>query len=80
LRIDIYGIETNEFIVISFKARKRLIDKLDRLVENGVFPSRSEAIREAINMLITKYANTNVNREDKLLGDERLVIKSVQRP
>lgn len=80
MRIDIYGIETNEFIVISFKARKRLIDKLDRLVENGVFPSRSEAIREAINMLITKYANTNVNREDKLLGDERLVIKSVQRP
>ena len=62
MRINVHGIETNEFVVVSFKARRKLIDKLDKLVESGVFPSRSEAIREAIVMLLKKYLpNSNLS-------------------
>ena len=76
VRVDVYGIDTDEFIVISFKARKNLIDKLDKLVEKGLFPSRSEAIRAAIAILLSKYVE-EAGREET---GRVLEIRSAQLP
>ncbi len=45
----------NDTVVVTFKVRRELLDKLDELVKNGHFSSRSEAIRTAIIMLINTY-------------------------
>jgi Arc/MetJ-type ribon-helix-helix transcriptional regulator len=42
-------------IVISFHVSKSLLDAIDDLVRRGVFPSRSEALREAIRLLVEQY-------------------------
>ncbi len=49
----------NDTIVVTFKVRRELLERLDELVKNGYFSSRSEAIRTAIIMLINTY-----NREE----------------
>lgn len=55
LRVDFYDIDIDDYIVVSFKAKRRLVEKLDSLVDRGLFPSRSEAIRVAITTLLTLY-------------------------
>lgn len=41
--------------LISFHLPKPLFDIVDNLVRQGVYPSRSEAIRDAIRLLLEKY-------------------------
>lgn len=60
----------NDTVVVTFKVRRELLDRLDELVRNGHFSSRSEAIRMAIIMLINTY-----NKEEgdgKVLSKENL--------
>jgi len=45
----------NDTVVVTFKVRRELLERLDELVKNGYFSSRSEAIRTAIIMLINTY-------------------------
>ena len=40
---------------ITFRLPRRILGKIDGLVEKGEFPSRSEAIREAIIELLVRY-------------------------
>jgi len=59
----------NDTIVVTFKVRRELLERLDELVKNGYFSSRSEAIRTAIIMLINTYNKEEgnekeLNRED----------------
>lgn len=54
LKIEFEGIPTDDTIVVSFKVKRSLVEKLDKLVDKGVFPSRSEAIRYAILTLISR--------------------------
>jgi Arc/MetJ-type ribon-helix-helix transcriptional regulator len=42
---------------ITVKLPEYLIKAIDRLVEEGVFYSRSDAVREAVRMLVEKYYN-----------------------
>lgn len=64
MRIDFYDIDIDDYVVISFKAKRRLIERLDSLVEKGIFPSRSEAIRVAITTLLTLYLKSEELEED----------------
>lgn len=43
--------------IVSFHIPKNLLKALDRLVEEGIFNNRSEAIRMAVLKLILEYAN-----------------------
>jgi len=42
-------------VVVSVKVPKEMIKEIDKLVDEGVFSSRSELIRRALAILITKY-------------------------
>jgi len=53
----------NDTVVVTFKVRRELLDRLDELVKNGYFSSRSEAIRTAIIMLINSYSKGEGNGE-----------------
>jgi Arc/MetJ-type ribon-helix-helix transcriptional regulator len=44
---------------ISVKLPEYLIREIDRLVKDGVFYSRSDAVREAVRMLVDKYRNSD---------------------
>ena len=41
--------------LISFHLPKYYVDELDYLVRQGVYPSRSEAIRDAIRLLLEHF-------------------------
>jgi Arc/MetJ-type ribon-helix-helix transcriptional regulator len=43
---------------ITVKLPEYLVKAIDRLVEVGVFYSRSDAVREAVRMLMDKYYNS----------------------
>ena len=43
--------------IISVKIPDSYVKILDELVEKGIFKNRSEAIREALRLLINKYGN-----------------------
>ena len=43
-------------VIVSFKAPVELVEKLDDLVQSGVFRNRSEALRYALVLLVTRYA------------------------
>lgn len=42
-------------VIVSFKAPAELVAQLDELVREGVFTSRSEALRRALVLLVTRY-------------------------
>ena len=42
-------------VIITFKAPAELVERLDELVSAGLFRNRSEALRHALVMLISKY-------------------------
>ncbi len=44
-------------VILSVKVPKEIVEEIDRLIKNGVFSSRSEAIRRAMALLIRKYSN-----------------------
>ncbi len=54
-------------IIITFKAPAELVERLDELVSAGLFRNRSEALRHALVMLISKYGVMGlVNEEDEV--------------
>jgi len=63
LRIEFEGLTTDDLVVVSFKIKRSVIEKLDKLVDKGVFPSRSEAIRYAILILISKLQKEMLNAQ-----------------
>jgi Arc/MetJ-type ribon-helix-helix transcriptional regulator len=42
-------------VVVTFKVPVELVEKLDELVRIGIFKNRSEALRHALVMLLSKY-------------------------
>jgi len=44
---------------ISVKLPEYLLKEIDRLVNEGIFYSRSDAVREAVRMLVNKYSNSD---------------------
>ena len=50
-------------VLITFHIPLKMLKALDKLVEEGIFPSRSEAIRAAIRDLIVRE-NSHRNRMD----------------
>ena len=57
------GKGTNVMELISVHIPKQILEELDELVRQGVFPSRSEAIRTAIRMLLAKELKRPINDE-----------------
>lgn len=55
---------TSKMEIITFKLPKEMIVEIDALVHKGLFNSRSDAIRYAIGMLITRNTS-NVGNEIK---------------
>jgi Arc/MetJ-type ribon-helix-helix transcriptional regulator len=45
---------TNAMELVSVHIQKQALEEIDELVKQGVFPSRSEAIRYAIRKLLAK--------------------------
>jgi Predicted transcriptional regulators containing the CopG/Arc/MetJ DNA-binding domain and a metal-binding domain len=45
----------SKLTLISLKIPMALLKEVDELVEKGVFVSRSEAIREALKLLLSRY-------------------------
>ncbi len=48
-------------LLITFKAPRELIEEADKLVEAGLFSSRSEVLRYALSMLINSYRTYNTD-------------------
>jgi Arc/MetJ-type ribon-helix-helix transcriptional regulator len=46
-------------VLISVHIPKPLLDIIDDLVRQGVYPSRSEAIRDAIRLLLQHFKDNN---------------------
>ena len=44
---------SKEVVVVTVKMPKELVEALDKLVEYGIFESRSEAVRTAVKMLLS---------------------------
>jgi Arc/MetJ-type ribon-helix-helix transcriptional regulator len=51
--------------MISVKIPVALVDGIDRLIQAGLFQSRSDALREAIRMLLVKYGEVALKREPR---------------
>jgi Arc/MetJ-type ribon-helix-helix transcriptional regulator len=49
---------TNTMELVSVHIQKQALEEIDELVKQGVFPSRSEAIRYAIRKLLAKEGVT----------------------
>jgi len=49
---------TNKMELVSMHIQKQALEEIDELVKQGVFPSRSEAIRYAIRKLLAKEGVT----------------------
>lgn len=49
---------------ISLRISKRMLGRIDGLVEEGKFPSRSEAVREAIIKLLARYDTERLSEDD----------------
>jgi Arc/MetJ-type ribon-helix-helix transcriptional regulator len=49
---------TNTMVLVSMHIQKQALEEIDELVKQGVFPSRSEAIRYAIRKLLAKEGVT----------------------
>ena len=45
-----------ETVKISVNITKKQVELIDKLVEKGIYADRSEAVRNAINLLIEKYS------------------------
>ncbi len=50
-------------IKIAISIDKKLVRKLDRLVNNRIFPNRSKAIQEAVEEKITRLEKSRLARE-----------------
>ncbi len=50
-------------LLITFKAPRELIEEADKLVEAGLFSSRSEVLRYALSMLINNYRTYTMSQE-----------------
>jgi Arc/MetJ-type ribon-helix-helix transcriptional regulator len=51
--------------VISVKIPAAFIDGIDKLIYAGLFQSRSDALREAIRLLLMKYSEVVFERKPK---------------
>jgi Arc/MetJ-type ribon-helix-helix transcriptional regulator len=49
---------------ISLRLPKAVIDEIDKLVELGLFQSRSDFIREAIRLYIMKYGDLQKSQDN----------------
>ena len=54
----------SEMIVVSARITREMLREIDRLVERGAFPSRSELIRYAIHMLLDMHYNMEQAERD----------------
>jgi Arc/MetJ-type ribon-helix-helix transcriptional regulator len=52
---------TNTMELVSVHIQKQALEEIDELVKQGVFPSRSEAIRYAIRKLLAKELKRPIN-------------------
>ena len=57
------GKGANVMELISVHIPKQILEELDELVRQGVFPSRSETIRTAIRMLLAKELKRPISDE-----------------
>lgn|GEM_PF-1428787 len=62
-----HRVKKRETQVVSFHIPKTLLSALDKLVEEGVFNNRSEAIRMAILKLVLEYANAFNSERSSML-------------
>lgn len=40
---------------IQVRLTEKLIEKVDKLVEKGIYPNRSEAIRDAVRRVVSRF-------------------------
>jgi Arc/MetJ-type ribon-helix-helix transcriptional regulator len=52
-----------KMILVSFHIPKPLLDIIDGLVRQGVYPNRSEAIRDAIRLLLEHFRDNQLHHE-----------------
>jgi len=50
-------------LLVTFKAPRELIEEADKLVEAGIFSSRSEVLRYALSMLIRRYRMSTIREQ-----------------
>ena len=53
---------------LQIRLTKKLIESIDEMIEDGYYPSRSEAVRDAVRRLITDFET--LDHEDIEGGDE----------
>ena len=51
---------------VSFKVTEEILRKMDELVEQGIFVSRSDLIRSAIRMLFEQYEKIQKRRSERI--------------
>jgi len=50
-------------VVVTVKVPREMVEEIDRLVQLGLFASRSEAIRRAMALLIRKFSDPEGGRK-----------------
>jgi Arc/MetJ-type ribon-helix-helix transcriptional regulator len=55
---------------IAVSLKKETVDSLDRLVDEGVYPSRSRAIQEALEERLSRFTRDRLARECAKLDPE----------
>ena len=50
--LEVKLVKPNDTVILTVKVKQFLVEELDKLVEEGYFESRSEAIRYAITQLL----------------------------
>ena len=61
----------DKMILISLHVPQSMLEKLDELVRDGVFPSRSEAIRHALRELLLYYRDVNFKERPRDLKPQK---------
>lgn len=62
---------------MNIRTSKMLIGELDSLVDHGLFRSRTEAVNEAIRLLIRRYRAANIAQNIEAIAQKNKGDKSV---
>lgn len=55
---------------IQIRLTKKLVEELDKLVREGIYPNRSEAVRDAVRRLILEQELGELGEEMEVMGGE----------
>ncbi|MCJ7816272.1 MAG: ribbon-helix-helix domain-containing protein [Candidatus Aenigmarchaeota archaeon] len=59
-------------IPVQIRINRKMIEKIDQLVEDGVYSNRSEVIRDATRRLVIEFSGKNGMKTEGLFQESRI--------